>query len=318
MSDTVRSRNEWIIGKTRKGIIDNKENLISAEIMKMLNKTIKIFKYKNLPETINPKDLETYLQVEGFAIWKEVDGKMYVFTGGLGGPPNPYYLPTIAVVANPALKYSASLKINEECVVMLNDFYYQGMMPMFNKYATLLIEAEVSLMYAIINARVPAIVTAEDERSYESAKAFFEKIWNAEGYGIVATSDFEDTVASHDFYKQQYITDLIEAIQYVKGSWYNEIGLNAAFNMKREAINEAEATLNEDILIPTLDAMLQCRKEGLEKVNKMFNLNIEVEFDSVWLNNMKAQVYALKALKKEAEGGDSNEVEDKGPVQDEQ
>ena len=302
------NRNEWIFGNIKNPLKD-KEYLLRSVVTQMLNRTTKMFKYNGLPDTIKTKDLETQLQVGGFAIWKEVKGDLYTFTGGLGGEPNPYYLPTIAIIANPALKYNASLEIDRECVVMLNDNYYQGMMPVFNKYGALLVEAELSLKMAILNARVPALIQADNDGTYKSAKEFFEKIVEGEEYGIISSKEFFDGIRSQDFYKQAYIKDLIEAIQYIRGTWYNEIGLNATFNMKREAINEAEATLNEDILQPTIDNMLECRQDALEKVNKMFGTNITVEFNSIWKQNEKEESLAFDLKEAEIdskEGGDAN------------
>lgn len=320
---TIPNRNEWIFSKCT-SILEDKQQMLRHAVFQMLNKSVKIFKYGNLPETIETKDLETQLQVGGFAIWKEVGGKLYTFRGGLGGEPNPYYLPTIATVANPALNYNANLKIDEECVVMLNDFYYQGLMPLFNKYGNLLVEAEISLKYAIINARVPALIQADNDSTYKSAEEFFKKVIEGKEYGIISSKEFFDGIRSHDFYKQAYIKDLIESIQYIKGSWYNEVGLNATFNMKREAINEAEATLNEDILYPTIDTMLECRKLALEKVNKMFGTNITVELDSVWAQNREQEELALDKEKAEIENledednGEEVEVvdEDEGNTDD--
>lgn len=294
------NRNEWIFSNCN-NILESREDLLKAEITKMLAKSVKIFKYNGLPKTIKHKDLETILQVNGFAIWQRVDGELYVFFGGLGGVPNPYYLPTKAIIANPALRYNATLEVDEECVVMLNDYYYQGMMPMFNKYGNLLIDAELSLRQAIINARIPALVEADNESALESAKSFFEKVSRGEEYGIIAGKTLLDNIKTHEFLKDPHITAIIESIQYIKGSWYNELGLNAAFNMKREAINEAEATLNEDILRPLVDLMLECRQEALERVNKMFGTNITVELDSAWEMNKKQDDLALKLEEKEVE-----------------
>lgn len=316
MTNTVQSRNEWIFGQI-KNPLEDKNYLIRHNVMNMLNKSVRMFKYNNLPETIKNKDLETQLQVGGYNTWKVVKDNLYTFTGGLGGEPNPYYLPTISVIANPALRYNATLEIDKDCVVMLNDYYYQGMMPLFNKYATLLTEAEISLKYAIINARVPALVQADNDTTYESAKKFFEKVVKGEDYGIIASKEFFDGIRSHDFYKEAHIKDLIESIQYIKGSWYNEFGLNAAFNMKREAINEAEATLNENILYPTIDTMLECREVALEKVNKMFGTNISVELDTVWAMNREKDSLALEKTEAEInemesnakEGGDNDETD---------
>ncbi len=306
------NRNEWIFGNIKDPLKD-KQYLLRSVVTQMLNRTTKTFKYNDLPETIKTKDLETQLQVGGFTIWKEVKGNLYTFNGGLGGEPNPYYLPTIAIIANPALKYNASLEIDRECVVMLNDNYYQGMMPVFNKYGALLVEAELSLKMAILNARVPALIQADNDGTYKSAKEFFEKIVAGEEYGIISSKEFFDGIRSQDFYKQAYIKDLIEAIQYIRGTWYNEIGLNATFNMKREAINEAEATLNEDILQPTIDNMLECRQDALEKVNKMFGTNITVELASTWRQNEKEEELAfdLKEAEIDSKEGGSANVDDR-------
>lgn len=296
----IPSRSDWVFSKFS-SIITDKDAMLKQVVSSMLDKTLKMFKYKNLPETIPVKDLELILQVGGYAIFKEVDGKLYAFRGGLGGKPNVYYLPTLATIANPALNFSGNFKIDEDCVVMLNDYLYQGLTPLFNKYGSLLVEAEMSLRYAIINARVPALIEADNDATYQSAVDFFNKVVDGKDYGIVASGTFFDGIRSHDFYKQAYIKDIIESIQYIKGSWYNELGLNAAFNMKREAINEAEATLNEDILIPSVDTMLECRRIGLEKINSMYGTNISVDLDSVWKQNREQDSASLNKLKAEAE-----------------
>lgn len=315
MTNTVTNRNDWVFGSI-KNPLDDKEYAVKQCVIQMLNKSTKIFKYENLPDTIKTKDLETQLQVGGFAIWKEVDGKLYTFTGGLGGKPNPYYLPTLAIVANPALNYNDSLTIDKDCVVMLNDHFYQGLMPMHSKYGRLLIEAEISLKYAIINARVPALIQADNDNTYQSALEFFNKVVEGKEYGVISSQEFFDGIRSHDFYKQPYIKDLIEAIQYIKGSWFNAIGLNAAFNMKREAINEAEATLNEDILFPDLDTMLECRQKALEKVNNMYGTNITVDFDSVWKQNKKLEHLNVEAQKAEIDALKNDENEENTDEED--
>lgn len=291
--------------------MEDKDYLVKMAVTNMLNRSVRIFKYNGLPDTIPQKDLELILQVNGNATWaRDEDNKLYVFAAGLGGEPNPYYLPTLAVVANPALRLSKTFTIDKDCVVMLNDTMYQGLMPMFSKYAHLLAEAELSLKYAIINARVPALVQADNDGTYESAVEFFKKIVEGKEYGIISSKEFFDGIKTQDYYRQAYIKDLIESIQYIKGSWYSEIGLNAAFNMKREAINEAEASLNEDVLYPTIDTMLECRKIALDKINAMFGTNISVELDSIWKFNREHDELSIDVQKAELEQNKERDGED--------
>ena len=313
----VTNRNEWIFGQCR-NVLEDKPYLSTQLVIQMLQKTIEMFEYENLPETITKRDLETQLQVGGYNIWVEGEKGLYCFNGGLGGQPNPYYLPTLAIVANPALPtYSKTYTIDKDCVVMRNDYFYQGMMPLFNKYASLLTEAEISLRWAMILTRTSNMGVTDNDNTQKSYEEYFKKIVDGTEIGAISTNDFFEGLKTVELQKESKITDIIEATQYIKGSWFNEVGLNAAFNMKREAINEAEANLNVDVLIPVVDTMLECRKLALEKINKMFNKNITVRLSSVWQKNRKNDELTEELKKAEIENleNDGEEVaenEDKG------
>lgn len=259
-----------------------KEDLINLYVTKTLIKTQRIFEYKNLPETIAQKDLELLLQVNGSCAIKEVEGKLYAFRCGLGGKPNPYYLPTIAVIANPGLNYNATLKIDEECVVMLNDSLYKGLMPLINSNAYLLAQCDIALKYATINSRMPVLISAPDDKTKAEAEKYLKDIEEGRKLGAIANKNFFEKLETIDYAKGSDIKSLIELKQYILGTFYQELGIQSQFNMKREAINEAEAALSEDILYPLIDDMLVQRQIGLEKVNKMYGTNINVELSSVW------------------------------------
>ena len=79
-----------------------------------------------------------------------------------------------------------------------------------------------------------------------------------------------------------YITQLIELIQYYKASMYNELGLNANYNMKRERLNLGEVSMNVDVLLPYVDNMLKERQNAVEKINEMFDTEISVKLSSSW------------------------------------
>lgn len=290
----------------------DKDRLKRQHIFNLLSKTTKMFTYKNLPDTIPIKDLETILQIGGFAIFQKVDGKLYCFSGGLGGEPNPYYLPTIAVVANPALKYNDTLKIDKECVVMLNDSYYQGLIPLMSKYINMLTEAEITLVYATLNARIPALISADTDNTAESAKDFIQKIYDGKEYGIVTAKVLSDGLKSFSFNANPNITQIIEAIQYIRGTMYNELGLRASYNMKREALSEHEIQSNDDILFPLVDDMLEMRKIGIEKVNAMFGTNIEVELNSSWETIAKERELSVEMAEKEVAETGGDDVENNG------
>lgn len=304
----VKNRQEWIFSNC-KNILESKDDLIRLQFISFLNKTTRMFKYSNLPKTIPSKDLETILQLQGYAIIaKDNNGDLYAFSGGLGGEPNPYYLPTLAVVANPSLRLNKNYTIDKECIVMLNDSYYQGLAPLINKYSNLLVECELSLKQAVINARIPTIVEADNDSTKASAEEFFNQIVNGGKFGVVMGKQFFEGLKSFPFNTNTTnIKDIIEVLQYLRGTFYNEIGLNAQFNMKRESINSAESMANEDILLPTIHTMLECRKKAIEDINNMFSTNISVEFDSTWaLNELETE---LELQKLASEGVQEDEID---------
>lgn len=319
----IPNRDNWKFGYNPMDLISDKEKMFNLHILNILNKTTRMFEYKNLPKTIKQKDLETQLQMNGFCIWKKVLNpktnveEWYTFFGGLGGEPNPYYLPTIATIANPALRYTANLKIDDDCIVMRNDNYYLGIIPVISKYASLIIEGEITLKYALLNARIPSVFQADNDNAYQSAKEVFEGIYNGNEYNFIVgskTSEIFNGINSFEFSgkENRRITEIIEAIQYNKGSEYNELGLNAAFNMKREAINEAEANINDDILMPYCETMLLSRREALEELKEKTGLEITVDFSSNWkkaVDRDKNNEMLVKAEIKNLEGDSKNENE---------
>ena len=284
----------------------------------MIIRLLKMFKYKNLPDTIPQEMLEYYLLVNGSAFITKVNGNLYAFVGGFGGEPDVYYRPTRYTVSNPALQYSGyheiddesstpmnnrQYKVGEEGVLVRNDPIWEGLQPLMARYATLLSENIVTIRTADVMLRAIAMITAPDDRSRLSAENYIRKLEKGE-LSVVGESPFFDGVKlqSPPSNNGSYLTQFIELHQYIKGSFYNEIGLNANFNMKRDALNQGETTLNEDSLIPLVESMLQCRQEDMVRVSQLFELDppITVEFDSAWAQNIRENEAQLEKLENEA------------------
>lgn len=274
-----------------------KETVVFDKIMYMLMKTLSMFKYKKLPETISRRTMELYFQLNGFAGFYDYKDNLYCLQGGLGGEPDPNYMPTIFTFSNPALGISKQLKINEECIIIPNDDMYFGLYPLMCKYATAETENELSLFIADILARIPAMISAGDDNALASAIKFLEDIEKGK-LGAIADSEFLEGIKTQpvNSSNNRNITQLIEYEQYLRAGFFNEIGLNANYNMKRESLNSNESQLNDDMLYPMIDNMLKNRKEGLEKVNKMFGTDISVELDSSWKDNYEEKELTLENM----------------------
>lgn len=318
-NEKIPNRNNWRYSKdiSKRFTVEDLTELYTTEI---LTWTQQMFSYSSLPLSIPKREIELILQTQGYAIITKVNGELYVFRGGLGGEPNPYYLPTIAVVANPALRFSKSLEIDKECVVIRNDSFYKGLLPIIEETAYLLAQCDISFKFATINIRVPALITAPNDTAKEEGEIFLRQIEDGKKLGVIGDSSFLEGIKVYDYARDgQSITHLIELKQYIWGTFLQRIGVQSQFNMKREALNQAETTLSADILYPRIDDMLEERKLGLEKVNAMFGTNITIEKSSVWYDEMlerdltfektEAEISNLEA---DSTAKEANHSEDKG------
>lgn len=298
----------------------DKSKVRSQYIRYMLNRTQSMFKWEGLPETIPARILELYLQCNGNACFYKHEGNLYVFIGGRGGTPDVYYMPTIYTIANPALHLSVQANIDINCVVMPNDSMYMGLMPMFEMYASQMTETALSIDIATVNSRIVDLISAPDDRTRESALKYLEDMRDGE-LGVIASNEFLSGITATPYGSTGHgtITDLIELMQYQKASWFNDLGLNANYNMKRESINSGESQLNNDALLPLVDDMLNCRQKFAEKVNKMFGTEISVSMNSSWEDNLIETEAEQNILLTEAEAKTPDEtpkVEEAAPTED--
>lgn len=259
-----------------------KDMQVNFQVRYMFNRTQKIFEYEGLPDSIPARMLETILQTCGNVCLTEVDGKPRAFFGGLGGMLDEYYQPTIYTIANPYLKFDANLKIGDECIWGRNDSFGVGLLPLFQWYASLIVETGLSIRVGVINSRIAKTISADDDGTYKSALKYLEDIESGK-LGAISQSAFFEGLNIHSTpTANEHLTDIIETMQYLKASWFNDLGLNANYNMKRERIQNAEVENDNDALLPLIDDMLSQREEMLKAFNEKYGYDVKVKLASAW------------------------------------
>lgn len=305
--------------------VTDKSKSSESIICYMLARLQKMFRYENLPDSIPRQYLENYLLVNGSCIIAKdlrhpEDDNLYAFVGAAGGEPDIYYRPTRYMVANPALQtsnqyYISTTDPNHEpnAVLIRNDTMWQGLYPMMARYASLIAENLLTIRTADVMLRVLALITAPDDSSRLAADQFLKDI--TEGHlASIAENRFLDGIRMQNppSNNGSYLTQFIELHQYLVGSFYNEVGLNANYNMKREALSESETGLNDDSLMPLCEDMLRCRQEDIARVNEMFGTSIQVYLDSSWLENEIERILSLRQQSAEA----SSQLDDPAPLEE--
>ena len=289
----------------------DKKNNIRDYIVYMLNRVMQMFEYDGLPDTMPKRMIELYTMINGHSVVVKHEGNLYVCFGGFAGEPNEYYMPTQYIVANPYLKLFKTFTISEDCVLIRNDSLLYGVMPMFKRYATALVENDITMNMVDINSRIAALIDARDDATKASAEKFLADMEEGKN-GVIASNAFFDGIRAQPYGEHNYqrLTDLIEYQQYMKASWFNELGLNANYNMKREAITSNESQLNDDMLLPLVDDMLECREIAVDEINRMFGTNISVRFGSTWQDNKIELDLTQKLLEAEIEDKEVTDEQD--------
>lgn len=290
----------------------DKDKALFNLISDMFKITLDMFAWDGLPSSIPERELEILLQMRGSCIVADHKGSLYALGGNLSGDCDAYYIPKYYIVANPWLKLNKTYERGVDCVFGVNDKMWTGLVPLMERYATQSLETDLSIWMATIAERLHALLRCAND----SEKVSFEQIMNR-----LVKGEFASAIVSNEFLTSEgmntlpfaggvnankTITELIELRQYTKASWFNELGLQANYNMKREAINSTEGQLNEDGLVPLIGSMLECRQNFADGINDMFGTSITVELSGAW----KARQEQFKAMAEQADQileGDINE-----------
>lgn len=292
----------------------------------------RMFTYKNLPDTIPSEVLDRYLMLNGIACITDYKGELYVFNGNLGGKQDVYYRPTKFIISNPHLSddgfFKEAVVLGDEehtGVLMRNDSEWVGLMPMIGRYSFLLAENTITMRLADVMLRITSLLSAPTDKEKVAAEVYLRDL-EAGKMGVIGEQPFFDGVRmqSPPSNNGSYLTQFIELHQYLMGSFYNEVGLSANYNMKREAIGTGESSLDQDALLPLCENMLKSRRDDLAKVNEMYGTSIEVDFSSSWkLNQTESTLQVLTQTSQlvtsgpsTAESGVGSEIKDTVPAED--
>lgn len=299
----------------------DKNTCVRYYVRKWLVELQSMLRFDGLPDTIPERELKRLLQINGFAVLPDPkmlpEGKPYAFYAGLGGEPDPYYMPTLAVVSNPALNLSATYELHKDAVLVRHDSYMAGLIPTLTHFATLTVDADLSLYLASILSRAPVHIKASGDRSKASADDYLKGLEDG-NLGAIFEDGFLNGLmtAPGSSESNQTITNLIEYRQYLKASRWNEIGLNANYNMKREAINSAESQMNNDALTPFTDDIIKSIQTDLDEYNELFGYDIKVNLAGAWAVKEKEIDAKTEILEQQANEDDTTTTEENGGAED--
>ena len=280
------------IDKILKNIYDvsNVEVGFNYWFFKLLNITINLFEYKNLPEGLPQREIELNLQLTGHSVIIHDRNNSSLFTPVSNlFDFDKYYCPTKMIFANPVIQSGKEYKIGEDCELIYNSSLYNNilyvpsdgsMLTFLSRYARQLADIESTINIYAVNARLTSIPVTDDQNVTNSIKAFFKKLAFGER-AIVTDNNIVENFRNIDINRTNVvdgINDWIIARDKVLEQFFRDIGLKM-YNPKKAQVTEDEVEANTQILIISTDDMLKERQKGVERVNNMFGTNISVRLN---------------------------------------
>ena len=269
--------------------LTDKKGLLKQFKENQLNKSLTMFEWQNLPDTLPAVELEKMLQINGYAIIAKYKGDVYAFNGGFSGQ-DAYNRPTKVIVNNPALQMNETYKINEDCIIIKNDDMKQGLIKIYEYFGQRLIENQITMLMTDYNLRMPFTISSSDDQTTQSAKDYLNKIIDG-SLGVIGEQKLFKALSVTPTNTKQTATfaDLYGYQQFIIAQLNNTIGLATNNNMKRERLTTNEIEINKNASYPLVDNMLRNRQQAVEQINKMFGLDISVEYSSIWGTDSKVK-----------------------------
>lgn len=248
----------------------------------IINKTLTMFKYKGLPDTLPFKEIEKLIQVNGKAFITEINKELVVLSCEYcSDEVNIYNQPIKVNCYIPTEREYKTFNISDG-VLCTNDYLEIGISNIVSKYAYLINESEITLSIANKWKRGQKIFIANDDTTAESVRQYINKLNDGDDSFIVSSLLYDSLKVDGDKNNVNTLSELIEYDNYIKSQLSKEIGLFNNDVMKKERLITSEIKSKYNSTSPIIDNMLECRKQFINKLNSKYNITANVEFNSLW------------------------------------
>lgn len=267
-----------------------------------------VFKWENLPDTVDWRYLEKVLLYNGYALFfaDEVMGFLALQTT-IGGRLDVYRIP-IERMAYSANGYQ-NHKTNANSVLMFDNLMHNCKCLDLARYASDLYELDQIIMINARAQKTPILIIADEAQrltlknlyqKYEGNQPFIFGTSGMQGQPLQAISTGAPFIAPELYQLRTQIWN--EALTY--------IGIpNITAQKKERLISDEVARMNAGSIASRF-SRLEARRQACEKINKMFGLTVDVDFRDTDEENLfqipdvvSSVENAEKIAEKKEEGG---------------
>lgn len=244
---------------------------------------ISVFEW-NLPQDWDTSYFQYTLYMCGFIAVLETDKYGVICQHGAPSGRGIFYQPVNIIISNPLLKGIMKPRIGEECEVIKMQPDWCGAYDLISYYADMMAISAESAGINMFNSQLAYILAAANTAQAESMKKMFDQIHSGNPAVTVDKNLFDDEGNPNWFIfnqnlMQTYIADKIIAdLHRWKNLFLTEIGIPNSNFQKNERMITNEVNANNTETRSKAELWLATMREGTEKVNKMFGLDLSVKF----------------------------------------
>ena len=264
------------------------DNFFSYYI-ELLNKAINVFEWKNVPDNIDTDTLETILFRCGDVAFFKYNDTFYISHGNQSGEMTYNFTPEKYLVSNPYIEKGKNFNLSPDIdsVVIYNTpadkyiYLKSSFNEIIKRTAGILSDNLSSLNCLQINTRVQTIVTADNSNVAKSAEMKLKDLYDGKPYSVI-TSNLASNINIDDKSNanSKNIADLIDLNNYEYAQYLHALGIESNENNKKSRMVVDELKDNNYECLHNLHILLDSRKKAVEKINRLFNLNISVDIKS--------------------------------------
>ena len=272
-------RRKRILDSTTRNFIDSatKNNITFQYYYNRLTElAISMFEWKNLPESVDPRFLELTLFSDGMCVFfrDEVMGELALQTM-IGGNLSVYRIPKIrrAYATN---GYNKKLDENDS-VIIFNNMIHTNSIRDIEMFAQRLYNIDRTIDVNINAQKTPILITCNENERLTMKNIYKE--FDGNSPVIYANKGFDPKSVNVLKTDAPLVADKLYQL---KTQIWNEaltyLGISNINVQKKERLLQDEVTRNLGGTIASRYPRLEARKQACQQINKMFNLDIDVDY----------------------------------------
>ena len=241
---------------------------------------MRMFRYEGLPGNVRPEDLERMLLENGELIFTKWRDDFYIFQFTGTGKQNYLGEWDSYQVNNPYINCN-HVFTDKDAVRVRNTDNSVSLSGMLDMYSELLSESYITLNMSDVNARLSFLISAGDNATKTSAELFLKQVYDGK-QGIIGSQPLLDSLSVNPLADHKDFQSVIQLNKFYYSDFFQKIGLTNLYNNVHDRISATETQFTATSIYPFVDNMKKNREQAIEKINKLFGLNVSVEFTSSW------------------------------------